>query len=349
MKITFITPNLEMHGGNLVMLKYANYLVKKGNLVTIISSDRITLKNIDPIIKILTYKAFPVRYVDFFLLQKIYFNKIINLINDCDVLIPIYTPLLPIIIRAKNTKKLKANIIFLFQDFFEMIWVGRWIKKMLSNPNITKNIKIAICVSLGAEMALKSVTKLNTIVIPNGIETEYFYPRKIKKEQYLLFVGRPGAPKGFSNFKGAVKIVKNKYPKIRAKVIASGVENDEIDGIQYIKYRDREQLAKIYNRALIYVNSSPGESFGLPALEAMASGTAVVVTDTVGSRQYAINGTNCLVIPVNNPDKLSESIIKIIEDKKLREKLQNNALKTVKKYSWDKSLKQFEKLLLNLD
>lgn len=95
MKITFLTPNLELHGGNLVMLKYANYLANNGHEITIISSDKITLTDISPKIKILTYKSFPVKYVDFFLLQKIYFSKIINLIQESDFLIPIYTPLLP--------------------------------------------------------------------------------------------------------------------------------------------------------------------------------------------------------------------------------------------------------------
>lgn len=345
MKITFLTPNLEMHGGNLVMLKYANYLAGKGNDITIISSDKITLSDINPVIQVKTYKSFPIRYVDFFLLQKIYFSKIIDLIEECDFIIPIYTPLLPAVLKAKITKGLSAKVILLFQDSFAMIWAGGLIKKILSDRKVCKNIDGAICIGKSTESALKSVCKVNTEVITSGIDLELFYDRGLPKEKYILFVGRPQAPKGFPYFKEAINTVVRSHPDFHAKVIAPTVEDQTIGNIEYIKYRDREQLAKIYNQARVYVSASLSESFGLPPLEAMASNTAVVMTDTVGSKEYARDKSNCFVVPTKNSKKLAEAINSLLDDKRMAQNLQKEALKDAKRYDWNKSFEQFERYL----
>jgi glycosyltransferase involved in cell wall biosynthesis len=193
MKIVFLTPNLEMHGGNLVLLKYADYLINKGHEIIIISSSKVAL-NINPKIKLRLYKYFPIPYVDFFLLQKIYFQKIIELIPECDFLIPIYTPLLPAVVAAKMKKQLNAQIVLLFQDFFNMVWTGRWIKKIMENPQIQKNLSTAICVTKQSAKSLNEISAVKTEVVTNGIDTENLYDRKLKKEPYILFVGRPQIP-----------------------------------------------------------------------------------------------------------------------------------------------------------
>ncbi|MFA6963150.1 MAG: glycosyltransferase family 4 protein [Patescibacteria group bacterium] len=348
MKITFLTPNLEMHGGNLVMLRYANFLAESGHEVTIISADRQTLFDIDRRITLKQYKSFPIRYVDFFLLQKIYFKQIIGLISECDFLIPIYTPLLPAIIKAKKQKKLEAKIVFLFQDFFEMVWAGPFIKRMLGNKKITENIALAVCVSDSSEKALRSVSKVKSVVVKNGIDPE-FHQSSLKRDNYLLFVGRPQRPKGFHIFKEAYRIIKRDSPEIKAKVVSPTVEDRIVNGIEFIKYKDREQLAEIYSRALIYVNTSLGESFGLPALEAMASGAPVVLTDTVGAREYAKNKENCIVTAVNRPEETTSAIKKILADSKLCKKLIDNGLETAGSYSWSKSFEKLIKLLKHLN
>lgn len=347
MNITFLTPNLELHGGNMVLLKYANFLAQNGHRVNIITSDKITLTDINPKINLVQYKSFSIKYVDFFLLQKIYYTKIVQLIEDCDFLIPIYTPLLPPVIRAKKQKKLKAKIVFLFQDFFEMVWAGPWIKRTLSNPMTTKNIDLAICVSHSSQKALRSVSKVKSVVIPNGIDSE-FHNLGLKKEDYLFFLGRPQKPKGFPIFKQAYKIVRQEFPNLKAKVVAPTVEDDVIDGIEYIKYKNRQQLADIYSKATIYVNTSLGESFGLPALEAMASNTAVVLSDTVGAKEYAVNMQNCILTEVSNASQTAEAIKKLLNNKKLRDEITQNGLKTAKKYNWDNSLKGLLNTLSNL-
>jgi len=344
MKITFLTPNLEVHGGNIVLKKYAEYFSGLGHEIEVITSNRPQGLVLDKKIKIKTYDYCKLRYLDFFTFQLIYRNRIAKLIDKTDIIIPIYSPLLLAAIKAKKSKRLNTKIVLLFQDFFEMIWVGRIIRFMLSRKSIKKQLSGIMSVSTPIAKALKSDCGLTAEVIPNGIEHESFFPEG-KKEDYILFVGRPQKPKGFPTFRAAVSILQKTNPGLKAKVVSPGNLERLEDGIEYVCYKDRPQIRKLYSQAKVYVCASNGESFGLPPLEAMACGTAVVLTDTVGTREYSRNGENCFVVSVGDSTKLAEKIEKLLSDDKLREKFEKDGLITAKKYNWSKAENQFAEYL----
>ena len=284
--------------------------------------------------------------MDFFTFQLIYFWKIKKLISDCDFIIPIYTPLIIPAIWAKKQKKLKAKIVLLYQDCIEMLWVGPYIKFILSRSRIQKYISGVIAVSHPIARQYRKITSKNAKVITNGIEHEIFFDRKLAKKNYLLFVGRLNKPKGFPIFLKAFQKVKERFPEIQAKAVSPNIKNK--NSLQLIRYQNRQQLAKIYNQAKIFVNPSFGESFGLTSLEAMATKTAVILTNTIGSQEYAQNKKNCLIVPIDNEQKLVQAIIKLIIDKKLRKKLEIAGPRTVKKYNWKNSTKKFLNYLKSL-
>ena len=61
--------------------------------------------------------------------------------------------------------------------------------------------------------------------------------------------------------------------------------------------RPEREMSEFYARCDIFVFSSRGEGFGLPALEAMAVGCPVITTDSGGVRQFATDSENCLMTP----------------------------------------------------
>ena len=341
MKITFLTPTLEIHGGNICMLKYADFLVKNHHQVTIIAPNKKNGLKINPKIRLLIYPKFKIKWVDFFTFQLVYYWKIKKLISECDFIIPIYTPLLIPTIVAKEEKKLKAKIVLLYQEPLEMLWVGPYNKFILSSPKIQKYLSGTIAVSKAIAEQFRKLTHKKAKIINNGIENEIFYDRKLPKKNYLLFVGRPNKPKGFNVFVKAFKNVQKIFPNLKAIAVSPNVEKKQIKNLKFILGNNREKLAKIYSQALIYVNPSYAESFGLTSLEAMASKTAVVLTNTQGAKEYAQNNKNCLVTPVGDANKLNQAIIKIIKNPSLRKKLEINGLKTASKFQWEKSAKEF--------
>lgn len=345
MKIIFFTPNLETHGGNLVMLKYANYLARKENEIIIISSDRVELKDVHKKVKLKHYRASRCKYLDFFLLQRTNGHKITRLIEAADFFIPIYTPLLPLVLRAKRKKKLKGKIIFFFQDSFNMIWAGRFIKKILKNKRVISGIEKTICVSDSATQELRSASNLQPEVIYNGIDRDVFFNNNLARSKNILFVGRPSRAKGFSCFFKAYSIAKKRFNDLNATVVTPQLPRLKKKGVNYVIRPSRKELAKIYNKAAIYVGTSRDESFGLPPLEAMACGTPVVITKTSGSTSYAKNRINCLTVPIDNYKSVANAITLLLEDQKLAKRLVTGGLKTAEKFAWDKRLKQFEACL----
>ena len=86
------------------------------------------------------------------------------------------------------------------------------------------------------------------------------------------------------------------------------------------------------------------EGFGLPPIEAMACGCAVVVTNVGGVPDYAINGETVLASPPRNPEILAQNIIKLIENEDERKRIAENGYNYVKQFTWDRATNQLEKV-----
>lgn len=345
MNITFYTPMLKLSGGNIVMFKYAQSLACSGHCVTVIAPHTDFIDKIENGIHIKTFKKFPNKYFEHLFFQLIYLNKFLELTPVSDVIIPVFFPLSVHAIFAKMKGRTK-KVIALFQDFREMFWFGRYIFFLLKLKTLTQMIDEFIAISTPIAKEIEKYTKRKPIIVKNGIEHEYFYPRNIEKENYILFVGSSSKMKGLKYFIDAFLIIKKEFPNIKAKIVVPQHEKIEIPDIEVINIgSDRNKLGEIYSKALVYVSLSLGDSFGLPPLEAMACGTAVVMTNTTGAKEYAINGENGLVIPIKNAEKAAESIINLLQNDSYRQKLECNGIKTAQKYFWENSTDNINKCL----
>jgi glycosyltransferase involved in cell wall biosynthesis len=115
---------------------------------------------------------------------------------------------------------------------------------------------------------------------------------------------------------------------------------------EIVDYMSRKKLALYYSAADIFVHASLYEGFGLPPLEAMACGCPVVLTDSLGIRDYAVNGFNALITS-KNPHAIAIAIDRVLNDEQLKTSLREHGLKTSKEFSIDKAVKRFEAILGN--
>lgn len=99
-----------------------------------------------------------------------------------------------------------------------------------------------------------------------------------------------------------------------------------------------KDLAAIYNLAAVYIQPSLYEGFGLPVLEAFASGTPVVAARTQALVEIAESAA--LFADPKNPKDFADKIKQIAVDKELRNQMVETGKVIVKNFSWEKTAKE---------
>jgi glycosyltransferase involved in cell wall biosynthesis len=85
----------------------------------------------------------------------------------------------------------------------------------------------------------------------------------------------------------------------------------------------------------------------LTILEAMASGLPVVATPVGGTPELVKDGVNGYLVPVNDHDALANSIIKLLDNPSLAEKMGQRGREMVEMdYTWDAAAEQTERVYL---
>jgi mannosylfructose-phosphate synthase len=113
--------------------------------------------------------------------------------------------------------------------------------------------------------------------------------------------------------------------------------------VTFIGQIDHDKMVPAYYRnADLFVLASRYEPFGLTTLEAMACGTAPIVSNVAGSKEVIIDGLNGFTVSIHDRKQTSELILRLLKDKKLVAKTSENAAFTVKEhYTWDKLVEKF--------
>ena len=97
----------------------------------------------------------------------------------------------------------------------------------------------------------------------------------------------------------------------------------------------REKVAGYLQDAFGFVFPSLHESFGLPILEAMACGVPVITSNVTGCPEIA--GGAALLVNPRNTDEIAGAMLRLVENKKLRQELIGKGLKRSSTFSWEKS------------
>lgn len=90
-----------------------------------------------------------------------------------------------------------------------------------------------------------------------------------------------------------------------------------------------EDLAQLYCALDVFVSASHTESFGLAIAEAMATGTAVVATETEGAREIIQPDETGLLVPIGDVAVMATTIMELLGDENKRERLGTTAQRAV--------------------
>jgi len=106
--------------------------------------------------------------------------------------------------------------------------------------------------------------------------------------------------------------------------------------VRFFGFVPVDTLSVLYRLASVFVFPSLYEGFGLPPLEAMASGTPVV-TSNVSSLPEVVGDAAILVDPYD-PDSIADGMKQVLTDTELRAELIRRGLAKVREYSWEQSV-----------
>jgi glycosyltransferase involved in cell wall biosynthesis len=108
--------------------------------------------------------------------------------------------------------------------------------------------------------------------------------------------------------------------------------------VRFLGYLPEETLAVMYRLAGVFVFPSLYEGFGLPPLEAMASGTPVVTSNVSSLPEVA--GDAALLVDPYDPQAIADGIYRVLTDEGLRRELRQKGLARSKQFSWEDSVRR---------
>ena len=119
--------------------------------------------------------------------------------------------------------------------------------------------------------------------------------------------------------------------KYRALAKELGVENE----VRFIGYVPREEIAKYYATAHVFVLASYNEGMSVATLEAMATGLPVVTTRTGGSADLISEGVNGFTFEWGDVDTLTDHLTYLANNRASARKMAIASRERAMKFTWD--------------
>ena len=112
--------------------------------------------------------------------------------------------------------------------------------------------------------------------------------------------------------------------------------------VRFLGYMPEETLAVMYRLAAVFVFPSLYEGFGLPPLEAMASGTPVVTSNVSSLPEVA--GDAALLVDPLDPKAIATGIYRVLTDDALCRDLRSRGLARARQFSWETSVRRVREI-----
>ena len=132
----------------------------------------------------------------------------------------------------------------------------------------------------------------------------------------------------------------SKWPALRRAVHRHKLHKH----VRFLGFQSDETLSVLYRLAAVFVFPSLYEGFGLPPLEAMASGTPVVTSNVSSLPEVA--GDAAVLVDPYDVAAIQDGIKRVLTDPVLREELRRKGLQRAREFSWERSVARTREIYL---
>lgn len=186
-------------------------------------------------------------------------------------------------------------------------------------------------------------------VIPNGVDPEQLQlsePGETPHSGHIvMFLGRLVREKGVHTLLDAVPLILQEYPDTQFVIAGKGpalpalqeqVRSMGIAGhIKFVGFISDEERNRQFQAADVAVFPSLYEPFGIVALEAMAAGTPVIVSDVGGLGDVVTHGHNGLKMYPGDTASLARQVGDLLGNPDYGKRLAETALQEIERYDWN--------------
>ena len=354
MRITFISPAVNMSGGIKVVVIYAQHLMRMGHIVRIVSPPPAAIslgRKLKTLLKENKWPNAPAHLrshldgsgVEHHILDRCR-PVVEGDVPDGDVVIATWWQTAEWVNALSPRKGAKVYFVQHHEVFphlpiercratyrmpLHKIVVARWLKEVLRSQ-------------YGDDIV---------DVVPNSVDQTQFFAT-IRGKQSAPTVGflySTVAFKGLDVTLAALQLVRRPIPDLR--LIAFGSEQVSAsmplpEGAEFFYSPPQNEIRCLYARCDAWITASRSEGFNLTALEAMACRTPVVATRTGWPEEAVKTGRNGVLVDVDDVTALAKGVEWVLScsDDEWRE-LSSHAHATASAGSWEESASMFEKAL----
>jgi glycosyltransferase involved in cell wall biosynthesis len=229
--------------------------------------------------------------------------------------------------------------------------VLRWLRRVHNRTQRTFAPTPELCAQLSA------TGFENVALLSRGVDTWQFHPSRRAEglraqwgaeagDPVAIHAGRMAAEKNYALLFRAYAAMRSANPRCRFVLVGDGPLRARLQrenpAYVFTGFIPRNELARHYASADIYIHASLTETFGNVLTEAMASGLAVAGFDYAAARQFIRHGECGLAVPCAEPDGLVDAAALLAADEFLRAQLRAAARAAVEAQSWMNVIAQFE-------